>query len=146
MHPGDTPFVIGFREALSWADSRPIPLIHFCKSDGGVGRNPLLRRSPPSSVTASPDQLVLPGELPGVGVVERLALGLGVHPLVRRARAGIDVPAGGRVRRIAVDCVLQAQSSGERALLGVGLLDPDLRSTGTTAAEVAVRVATDGLV
>src|SRR6266566_5713089 len=101
---------------------------------------------PLPSVRASPDLLVLPLRLPGVGVVERLALGLGVHPLVRRARAGVDVPAGDRVRRVAVDRVLQAQSRGERTLLGVGFLDPDLRCAEATAAEVAGGVAANGLV
>src|SRR6266566_1028432 len=101
---------------------------------------------PLPSVRASPDLLVLPLRLPGVGVVGRLALGLGVHPLVRRARAGVDVPAGDRVRRVAVDGVLEAQPRGERPLLRLGLLDPDLRSTGTATAEVAGRVAADRLV
>src|SRR5207244_13140996 len=72
--------------------------------DGGVGRDPLLRCSPPRAlVSASPDLLALPGELRSVGVVGRLYFGLRVRPLVRRARAGVDVPAGDRVARVAVD-------------------------------------------
>src|SRR5205807_5751586 len=95
--------------------------------------------------SASPDLLVLRSPLEGVREVGRLALGLGVRPLVRRARAGIDVAAGDRMRRVAVDRVLQAQPRGERSLLRVGLLDPDLCSTGSATAEVAGGIATDVL-
>jgi hypothetical protein len=50
------------------------------------------------------------------------------------------------VRRVAVDGVLEAQPRSERTLLRLGLLDPDLRSTGTATAEVAGRVAAHRLV
>src|SRR6185437_15473008 len=57
--------------------------------------------------------------------------------LRRRARAGGDVPTGGRGGRVAVDGVLVARGDPERALVRVRVLDPDLEATGTATARDA---------
>ena len=83
------------------------------------------------------DVLLLILLLRRVGIVGCLRLGLRVGVLSGRAITGRDVATGDVHRRVAVDSVLLADGEGTGPLLGVGLLDPDLRRTGTTTAELA---------
>src|SRR5690242_14968963 len=69
----------------------------------------------------------------GLGLVRDVGVGVGRGGLGRRARAGADVPSGGRDRCVAVDRVLVAVGSAGCPLGRAGDLRPQLEPAGAAA-------------